>query len=101
MFELYVDRIPQVAKVRILTKQPKSSVIVMGKAKAKQRSLEITASNLVHDRHIFVDGKGWMLGSSLKDAAKSKPTTLIQLQDAYKETFDLYETMWESGERKI
>ena len=101
VYDLYIDKIPPITKIRILTNRPPSSVIEVGRKIAKTRSLEIATSNSVHDRYIFVDGKGWMLGSSLKDAAKSKPTTLIQLQDAYKETFGLYETMWETGNKII
>ena len=101
MYERYIEEIPQIAKVRILTNRPSSSVIEVGKMIAKTRSLKVVDSNSVHDRYVFVDGKGWMLGASLKDAARLKPTTLIQLQDAYKETFDLYETMWKTGKKII
>ena len=42
--------------------------------------LQIKESKLLHDRIIFVDGYVcWLIGQSVKDAAKAKPTYLVQL----------------------
>jgi hypothetical protein len=42
--------------------------------------LEARASGAIHDRVLFLDGRScWVLGQSIKDAAKSKPTYLAPL----------------------
>lgn len=62
-------------------------------------SLEVRVSGSIHDRVVFLDGRScWVLGQSIKDAAKSKPTYLAPL-DA--QTAELkkaeYEKIWSSA----
>ena len=35
----------------------------------------------MHDRVLFVDQRGWVIGQSIKDAAAKKPTYLIELNE--------------------
>jgi hypothetical protein len=62
-------------------------------------SLEVRASSAIHDRVVFLDGCScWVLGQSIKDAAKSKPTYLAPLDP---QTAELkrseYEKIWVSA----
>ena len=43
--------------------------------------MQLRASPDVHDRAVFIDDSGWVLGQSLKDAAKAKPTYLVELAE--------------------
>jgi hypothetical protein len=58
--------------------------------------LELRKSNQIHDRLIFVDGfVCWLLGQSVKDAAKAKPTYLVQAPpDIVHEKLEAYENIW-------
>jgi hypothetical protein len=48
----------------------------------------------MHDRGLFIDGvEGWVMGQSIKDAAKNKPTYLIKLQNPQKLEL-IYKKMW-------
>ena len=58
--------------------------------------LEIRKTRAVHDRVIFIDGYVcWVLGQSLKDAAKAKPTYLAPLSpDVIPAKLEEYESIW-------
>ena len=96
-----VEHIPHNVKVRILTKNPSSAVIQIGAKLMKKRPLEIVSSLSIHDRYILVDDTCWILGSSLKDAARSKLTTLIQIRSACSKVYEMHETLWQQGHKTL
>jgi hypothetical protein len=61
--------------------------------------VQIKKTKAVHDRVIFIDGYVcWVLGQSLKDAAKAKPTYLAPLApDVVSAKLDDYENIWVSA----
>lgn len=61
--------------------------------------LELRKSKELHDRVIFVDDYVcWLIGQSIKDAAKAKPTYLVQLPpDVVPEKLKNYEKIWSSA----
>ncbi|PJF38291.1 MAG: hypothetical protein CUN55_17760, partial [Phototrophicales bacterium] len=68
--------------VRLLTKQYAHDVKGASEKYASQfgNVVEVRSSNAIHDRVIFVDDAVcWVMGQSIKDAAKAKPTYLIPL----------------------
>jgi hypothetical protein len=79
VFNLYVDKVPNGATVRILSKNISANVETVAKMYATTKSLELRSSADVHDRAIFVDQRGWVIGQSIKDAVRKKPTYLIEL----------------------
>ncbi len=101
IYSLYIEDIPKKVKVRILTKQPSSAFIQVGTKLGKKRPLEIVDSPSIHDRYIFVDDRCWTIGASLKDAAKSKPTTLVQLGTAYDTLYKMHEVLWKKGHKLL
>lgn len=62
--------------------------------------IEIRKSTKIHDRVIFVDGYVcWVIGQSLKDAAKAKPTYLVPLApDVVSEKLNDYESIWNESD---
>jgi hypothetical protein len=58
--------------------------------------IELRKSNQIHDRVIFIDKYVcWLLGQSVKDAAKAKPTYLVQAPpDIVPEKLATYERIW-------
>jgi hypothetical protein len=95
VFNLYVDKVPAGATVRILSKKIGANVQTVAKMYAKNRPLELRSSAEVHDRMIFIDQRSWVAGQSIKDAARKQPTYLIELEaqalDALK---DVHDRIW-------
>lgn len=81
LFNLYVSKISNNVPVHILSNKISNNVETVGKMYAKNRHLEMRSSPDVHDRVIFIDQRGWVVGQSIKDAAKKKPTYLIELNE--------------------
>ncbi len=62
---------------------------------AGRGNFELKSSKEVHDRHVFVDGRGWMMGQSTKDAAKKKPTYMVEIGASAVATIQaIYEGIW-------
>jgi hypothetical protein len=53
------------------------------------------ASTLIHDRVIFVDKRVWLSGQSIKDAAKKKPTYIVEHDEPPMR--EIYERIWQSA----
>ncbi|HUN86360.1 MAG TPA: hypothetical protein VMU48_18420 [Terracidiphilus sp.] len=62
-------------------------------------NLELRTSNQIHDRLILIDDRVWFIGQSIKDAAKKKPTYIVE-QDAAN-TRSVYENIWNSATKVI
>ncbi len=63
--------------------------------------LELRKSKKLHDRVVFIDDYVcWLIGHSIKDAAKAKPTYLVQLPpDVVPDKLSNYEEIWSSAEK--
>ena len=71
------------AAVRILTNKINlgANVETVAGMYAKSRPLELRSSADIHDRAVFLDQRGWVTGQSIKDAARKKPTYMIELNE--------------------
>jgi hypothetical protein len=81
VFNLYVSKVSDTATVRILSNKIGTNVESVARMYAKRRSLALRSSTAIHDRAVFLDLRGWVIGQSIKDAAKKKPTYMIELED--------------------
>lgn len=94
-FELYVEPIRAGMPVRILTDKITGNLQAVATKYAARGGFELRSSADVHDRHVFVDGRGWLIGQSIKDAAKKKPTYMVEIGVALAPTFQkIYEDLW-------
>jgi hypothetical protein len=94
-FNLYVDKVARHVSVRILSNKIGANVEAVAKMYASGRVLELRASPAVHDRVLFLDDRGWVIGQSLKDAAKTKPTYLVELTEpALSALRDAHKALW-------
>ncbi len=100
LFDLYIDSIPDKVIIKILTKNPPKSFVSVGKLLPQQKNITIVDNKNVHDRYIFVDNECWMLGASIKDAAKKKPTTFVKLEGV-KEQYKLWNSYFKSGTKIV
>ena len=96
LYELYVDSISIKVPVKILTKKPTGKSISIGTMLKQKRPLEIKQNNSIHDRLIFVDDNCWILGTSIKDAAKNQPTVLMKI-NAHDDLYKLYHNYFDNG----
>ncbi len=101
---LYGRRVQDGVLFRVLTNvnrmksAARASLESVGKKlKASHDDFEISSSTNIHDRIVFIDDRAWVVGQSFKDAAKSKPTYIVELNDAvsFKK---VYETIWTSSQ---
>ena len=96
LFDLYIDVISPKVFVKILTKNPPNSFKIIAQMLAQQRKLEVVDSRYIHDRYVIIDDECWMIGSSIKDAAKKKPTILVKIEGS-KTIIKIYEAYFKSG----
>jgi hypothetical protein len=95
VFNLYVAKVPDTATVRILSNKIGTNVDTVARMYAKSRSLELRSNADVHDRRLFIDRRGWVIGQSIKDAARKKPPYLIELEEPSLSTErDIYNRIW-------
>jgi hypothetical protein len=98
VFDHYLVSRQNGVAVRLLLNHNAEKIVASGKMYTAQHGavLELRKSAALHDRIIFVDGYVcWLVGQSLKDAAKSKPTYLVQAPpDVVAEKLRHYENIW-------
>lgn len=93
----YLVHVKPGVATRLLAREKLPTLIPAVEALAKQSKLniEIRSAPNFHDRYIFVDKIAcYQSGASFKDGAKSAPTTLTQITDAFESMFRTYEELW-------
>jgi hypothetical protein len=95
IFNLYADGINRSIRLRILSNNiPVTTGSVAAKyAAGGNLSLRTTAA--IHDRLILIDERAWLIGQSIKDAAKKKPTYIVE--QSAQHIRPPYEAIWASA----
>lgn len=96
LFDLYVERAKASVDIRILTDQLRGPVQAVAAKFSKRGQFELRTSGGTHDRHIFLDSRGWVIGQSIKDAALRKPTYIVELNDPTA-LRNIYEQVWSTA----
>ena len=78
LFDVYVDGLNASVVVRVLTNQVGDPLRIVAGKFARRGNFELRSSRDVHDRVVFVDERCWVIGQSIKDAAKKKPTYIVE-----------------------
>ena len=80
LFNVYADSIPRTVTFRLLSNSLNlpSALISLAKKYASGRNFQFKDSKLIHDRVMFADNRVWVCGQSLKNAAKTKPTYIVE-----------------------
>jgi hypothetical protein len=95
IFELYAAAVRPGVTFRLLADQLRGNLEAVAKKYAASHSVELRSGADVHDRHIFVDERCWTVGQSIKDAAKKKPTYMVELSASLVPTMrKIYEDLW-------
>lgn len=95
-FDLYVERAAPAVEVRMLTDKASSTLVTVAGKFARRGKFQLRRSSDTHDRHIFVDDRGWVIGQSIKQAAQKKPTYIVELHDP-SQLRGIYENIWASS----
>ena len=96
----YLNHVSNGVTIRLLTHKKLGTLLPAVDLFAAQSKLTIqvrSAPNL-HDRYVFVDCNAcYQSGASFKDGAKSAPTMLTQITDAFPAMMQTYEAIWSSA----
>ena len=95
LFDIFLGEISDTVPIRFIYGTDVGGFITRAARFVKQYKFKAKESKQFHDRFIIVDGKGYIIGPSLKDAADKKPATLVVLNDAdSKKLVNLFTDLW-------
>jgi len=93
----YLPHISATVTTRLLARERLATLLPAVDALARQTgmTIEVRSAPNFHDRYVFVDkGACYQSGASFKDGAKSAPTTLTEITDAFAAVLKTYEELW-------
>jgi hypothetical protein len=93
--------IPRTVSFRLLSNAAKfpAAVLALAQKYATGGNLQVRSSADIHDRVIFADNRVWVCGQSLKDAAKTKPTYIVEHDEPLMRR--IYEDVWANATRVV
>ena len=92
MFDVYAAAISRSITFRLLGANVPSAVLTIAQKYASGGNLQFRSSSSIHDRVLFSDDRVWLCGQSLKDAAKKKPTYIVEHDGPLMKP--IYESIW-------
>lgn len=93
----YLPHVAGGVRVRLLARERLAPLLPAVDAFARQfgTPIEVRSGRGFHDRYVFIDGVAcYQSGASFKDGARTAPTTLTQITDAFAAVRDTYEGIW-------
>ena len=99
----YLPHVAAGVTIRLLARDKLAMLLPAVDAFAIQTgaAVEIRSAPNFHDRYVFVDKAScYQSGASFKDGAKSAPTTLTQITDAFASILKTYEDIWSQAQVK-
>jgi hypothetical protein len=96
LFDVYMETVSPSVGIRVLTNQVPDSLRIVAEKYAKRGNFEMRSSKDVHDRVVFPDDRCFVIGQSIKDAARKKPTYIVEHSGAAAMK-GIYEAIWTSA----
>jgi hypothetical protein len=93
IFDVYAGGIPRTVLFRLLSANVPADVVTLAQKYATGGNLAFRSSQSIHDRLFFADARVWLSGQSFKDAAKKKPTYIVEHDEPLMRS--VYESMWQ------
>jgi hypothetical protein len=93
LFDIYMANVGTGVTISVLTNQVGGSLKAVAQKLAGRGSFELRSSNNVHDRVVFADDRCWVIGQSIKDAARKKPTYIVEHAGAVAMR-GIYDAIW-------
>lgn len=95
IFDNLLDEVPKTTPIQFLYGNDTGGFITKSTRFATEFSFQKKENKQFHDRFLIVDGRGYIIGPSLKDAADKKPATLVILNDSdSRKLADLFSDLW-------
>lgn len=102
-FDLYVRDVEPGIQIRLLVNKFAGDLepLIRMFEEKPGADIEVRVSNQLHDRVLFVDQQQcWVIGQSLKDAAKQKTTYIAPLgSDVVPDKLAYYEQIWNQASK--
>lgn len=95
IFDVYARAIRRTVHFRLLSANIPADVKTLAQKYAAGGNLEFRSSGSIHDRVVFSDNRVWVCGQSLKDAARKKPTYIVEHDEPLMRR--VYEQIWTSA----
>jgi hypothetical protein len=95
IFDVYAKAIPRTVAFRLLSANVPVDVNALAQKYATGGNFAFRSSNSIHDRVLFADNRVWLTGQSLKDAAKKKPTYIVEHDEPLMR--GIYEGIWQAA----
>lgn len=96
----YLPHVRNGTTIRLLGRERIATLLPAVDQFSNQAGVAVAVRSAVgfHDRYVIVDGSAcYQSGASFKDRAKSAPTTLTQITDAFGVVKKTYEDIWAAG----
>jgi hypothetical protein len=93
----YLPLVPAGVPIRLLAREKLPSLLPAVALLGQQSgtNIEVRAAGGFHDRYVLIDkASAYHSGASFKDGAKTAPTTLTQVVDAFQPVHETYEQIW-------
>lgn len=98
LFDTLLDEVSKTTPVRFVYKKDVGGFVTRAGRFATQYKIQTRESQQFHDRFLIVDGKGYVVGPSLKDAADKKPATLVALHTSdSRKLITLFDEIWKKA----
>lgn len=95
IFDNLLDDISKTVPIKFVYYQDVGGFATRSSRFAREYKFTSKMSRSFHDRFMVVDGRGYIIGPSLKDAADKKPAMLVILNDQdSKQLVDLFFDLW-------
>jgi hypothetical protein len=93
IFDVYMENLNPLVAVRVLTQEVRNPLRLVAEKFSRRGNFELRSGQDVHDRVVFSDDRCWVIGHSIKDAAKNKPTYIVEHSGAAAMK-GIYEQLW-------
>jgi len=96
----YLGHVSKGVTIRLLAREKLPTLLPAVDLFSKQTgsTIQVRSAPNFHDRYVFVDRNAcYQSGASFKDGAKSAPTTLTQITDAFAAMSQTYEGLWSNA----
>jgi hypothetical protein len=93
----YLGHVSGGVTIRLLAREKLPTLLPAVDLFTKQsaHAIQVRSAPHFHDRYVFVDRKEcYQSGASFKDGARTAPTTLTQITDAFSAMLQTYEDIW-------
>lgn len=101
VFDAYLSSVPTTVSIRLISTGVSDDLVhALGKYRTQHKgAIELRKTRQIHDRVVIIDDRScWVLGQSIKDAARSKPTYIAPLSpDTSAEKVRNYSRIWDES----